>query len=411
MLPPGSCQVVVRDDFAMPDRNRLYELIRTTTALWLPFLFWLSAATGQVSPRDTFAGGTLCHLADHEAAPRLSVTVRPPTAEPRTGDPIELEWSVDSGFRPECRTPLYLMLATPMRTRFEGEKFLAFPPGADGPFGIKRQLEQTRVMVPLHLGPQQHKGTLRIKAYEAGPLKLEWALVEVSKLTANPQSRKDIATGLVRATAPIPVGNGITVVGGNPLIVVRDQFTTGRPKNVIWSNSGEFELQVYDGFYRVIDRRTKELLLERAGKYPNFSPTSRFLGAVAEGFEVIDLYSGEVIAAGAALIKERGFYSAVHLAAWSPGDAVLGLSTGSWAGIEVQQTLIDGSERSFPTTHCHGCTGSDTPMVLDLDAGVVAYFDELQLRLPRMVGLGEFAGSVHWQRSGEPGGTTPDPGN
>ena len=76
--------------------------------------------------------------------------------------------------------------------------------------------------------------------------------------------------------------------------MVRDQFATETPKRVIHSNSGEFSLQVFESFYRVLDAKTGELLQERTGWDPNFSPTSRFLGAYSAGagFEIIDLYSG-----------------------------------------------------------------------------------------------------------------------
>ena len=72
--------------------------------------------------------------------------------------------------------------------------------------------------------------------------------------------------------------------------MVRDQFSTDTPKRVVRSNSGEFELQIFDEFYRVIDTKSRELLQERAGWDPNFSPSGRFLGAYANGpgFEVID---------------------------------------------------------------------------------------------------------------------------
>ena len=80
-------------------------------------------------------------------------------------------------------------------------------------------------------------------------------------------------------TQSAAVGDNISIVAGNPSIVIRDRFAVETPKAVIRSNSGEFELQVFDDYYRVIDVHTGELLQERAGWSPNFSPSSRFLGA------------------------------------------------------------------------------------------------------------------------------------
>ena len=206
-----------------------------------------------------------------------------------------------------CRTPLYLVLSTPNRTRFEGEKFLAFPPGAAGPYAIKHQLGRTRVFVPLHLGKSQASGTVLIKVYKDGPVVLDWALVEVPKLTANPKTAKDFAHGKERVGAVTRIGEGLSVISGNPTIVIRDHFPVEAPKKAIRSNSGEFDLQIFDKFYRVLDSKTGELLLERNGWDPNFSPSSRFLGAFADGpgFEIIDLYSGTVVTEASCLSGYR----------------------------------------------------------------------------------------------------------
>jgi hypothetical protein len=79
---------------------------------------------------------------------------------------------------------------------------------------------------------------------------------------------------------------------GKPEILVRDAFapnlaTSGaafeRPKKIIVANSGEFSLQFFSRFYRVYDAATGELVLERTGINPNFSPSSRFICAFADG--------------------------------------------------------------------------------------------------------------------------------
>jgi hypothetical protein len=216
-----------------------------------------------------------------------------------------VEWQVSGDLNLGCRTPLYLVISTPVRTRFEGERFLAMPAGAEGPYGIKPRIDRTRIFVPLHFGAEQLKGTLKIKSYQAGPLPLEWALVEVPKRIADPKTKADFVTGQERVSEPTSLGNNIVVVAGNPTVTVRDQFSTDSPTKVIWSNSGEFALQIFKSFYRLLDRRTGELLLERGGRDPNFSPSGRFLGAFANGpgFEVIDLYAGQVVTSTTALFQ------------------------------------------------------------------------------------------------------------
>jgi hypothetical protein len=161
-------------------------------------------------------------------------------------------------------------------------------------------------------------------------------------------------------------------------IVIRDQFTTAPPKRVVQSNSGEFQLDIYDSFYRVIDLKTGALLLERAGWDPNFSPTSRFLGAFAKGagFELWDLHSGTLILVTSQLMDRGDFRGGrVNLLAWSPGDAYAVFSVGRNGGIHVQPAIVDSSGASFPDTvkarvlvfldACHsGAAGAMAPMMM-----------------------------------------------
>ena len=47
------------------------------------------------------------------------------------------------------------------------------------------------------------------------------------------------------------------------------QFSTEAPKQSFHSNSDEFDFQVFEGFYRVLDARTGEPLQEQTGWSPN----------------------------------------------------------------------------------------------------------------------------------------------
>jgi hypothetical protein len=262
-----------------------------------------------------------------------------------------------------------------MRTRYEGEKFLALPAGAPAPYAIKHHLDRTRIFVPLHVGSRQAQGSMVVKVYETGPFELDWALVEVPKLVANPEKKTDFAIGEELATQTTPLGSAISIISGNPTIVVRDSFSTETPKQSFRSNSGEFDLQVFEGYYRVIDARTGELLQERAGWDPNFSPTSRFLGAYSAGpgFEIVDLYAGKVVTSNDILLRERKFTGNISLAGWSEGDSFVGLSFQSFGGIEVLQSLVDGFHRSFPYTNCHYCRGINSSLRVDSEAGIISY--------------------------------------
>ena len=302
------------------------------------------------------------------------MSVTPQAGEVRTGDPITISWKA---------APSRSLLPNPALSRahdadaheIRGEKFLAIPERVKRPTAHNIARDRTRVFVPLHLGTRQNQGEVIVKVYEAGPLSLDWALIEVPRITREPQTKKDLAIGRERGTAPVALGRAITVIPGNPAIVVRDHLSTDTPIEVVRSNSGEFELHVFDGFYRVLDAKSGELLHERSGLDPNFSPTSRFLGAYSAGpgFEIIDLYSGQVVTSNDILHRERGFKGNVHMAAWSPGDAILALSIQGWGGIEVQQSLVDGSHRSFPNTSCHYCRGIGSALRVDIEAGIVSF--------------------------------------
>jgi len=360
--------------------SRVHGLIHLLRAF--PLSVWASLFTAAAASAATPATvrGTTCEVTQASAVrpgSKVVVTVDTRASSVRTGDRIAVSWKA-TGLDLGCRTPLYLVLTTPMRTRFAGDKFLAVPRGADAPYGIRHRQDRTRVFIPLHVGPGQAQGTLAVKVYETGPFQLDWALIEVPRLVADPHKRTDFAIGEEQATAATPLGNGISIVSGSPAVVVRDSFSTDVPRHTFRSNSGEFDLQVFDGYYRVLDARTGELLQERAGWDPNFSPTSRFLGAFAAGpgFEIIDLYAGQVVTANDILVRERGFRGTIDVAAWSAGDAFFALSIEGWGGIELQQSLVDGSQRSFPTIGCHGCLGITRTLHLDADAGIVAYGGE-----------------------------------
>src|SRR5208337_3214044 len=219
--------------------------------------------------------------ASFQAAPKITVQM-PAQAPIRAGEPVEIRWTSEARRSEDCRYPLYLVFTTNARVRFEGEGFLAMPPGGKGPYGIAGKLDRTRVFIPLHALPEAASGAFKVKFFSAGANSIGWF---VTGLSADFRDRER-RTSRVLAAAEEPVK--VVVENGKPAIVVRDSFapdiaTAGakieHPKKKVISNSNEFELQVYDKFYRVYDIRTGELVIERAGRNPNFSPSSRFIGA------------------------------------------------------------------------------------------------------------------------------------
>jgi hypothetical protein len=301
----------------------------------------------------------------------------------RVGEPVEIRWHSTGSRTANCRSPLYLVFTTSARVRFEGEGFLAMPPGAAGPYSIGQSQDQTRVFIPLHGLPETASGTFKVKFYSSGANTVSWFVAGLVPSSDKPARR----TAKVLAAADEPLT--MTVATGKPAIVIRDAFapdvsTAGVgieiPKKRVVSNSNAFELQVFEKFYRVLDVKTGEIVIERVGVNPNFSPSSRFLGAFAEGigFEIVDLYADSLVVASAPLNRNGGYEGTAHLAAWSYNDAIVALSFWGWGGVYVKQNLIDGPGVGDGAASCHACQGIGTALFVNIDTGIVSWSGQQQ---------------------------------
>jgi hypothetical protein len=296
----------------------------------------------------------------------------------RVGDPVQVRWSSKGQRDKDCTRPLFLVFAVSGRVRFSGSGFVAAPPGANGPYDIADHLNETRVFIPLHALPPTASGSFRVRFFTAGQNNVRWFVSSLS------QDFRDIAertaTTLIEAQSSMRIEVGV----GKPTIVVRDSFApniaTGsgsieHPSKKLISNSGEFELQVFDKFYRVYDTASGELVLERAGVQPNFSPTSRFIGAFTDGagFEIVDLYADHVVVTGGQLNRSGKYVGPVDVAAWGRQDGLIALSIWGWGGIYIQQALVDGEGAGDGYGDCHACHGIDRPLHVDYDSGIAEF--------------------------------------
>lgn len=335
-------------------------------------------------PRRADARG--CGAPEAELARQLrEVTVQ---AKPTTskavpiGTPTTFEWSFSGQLNDACRRPLYLVLTAPKRTRFEGTGFLAIPGGAPGPFEIKHDQEETRLFFPLHL-LDKRQGEFKIKSYEVGPLRVTWALVQAKSKVANPRVREDFALGQEYVSEVVKLANVARYTVGEPKIIVRDNFTLDKPKTVIRSNSGEFDLQVFEGLYRVLDATTGELLIERTGVDPNFAPGSRFVSAFVHGgqsihsfasdipapnLEIIDLY-----AQSSTLSAKPLFLAWVHSDAFFlPGELPCVRNSCS-AALKVWQALVDNDPLDLSgLTETYKSMPDNFQINIDIETALVA---------------------------------------
>jgi hypothetical protein len=263
----------------------------------------------------------------------------------RTGVPVRLRWQFRGDAYARCGTPLYLVFSLPERVRFRGTKFLALPPGPDGPFGIRYQSRRARALVPLHPGSATWGGEIDLHILQAGELTLDWALVEVPMERPAAGDRPRVARGQWVIVPGSDASRAFHVRLGPPSVVIQDHFASDRPAETVHSRSGELVLEVYPGRYRVLERRTGNLVVEGDGVRPNFSPTSRFLGAYRDGYsklDIVDLYSGERVATVSGGETGADYADVLGEVAWGPGDAFVAASLAGWGGVAVCQTLVDG---------------------------------------------------------------------
>lgn len=235
------------------------------------------------------------------------------------GDPIQVKWS-----RARDRLPdgvsAWLVIVSIDNVRFSGRGFYPLPGGTPGPLGIDFASKWMRAIVPLHTPDAQSRGKFGIKPYREGKFGLSWTVI--AKSSCGEKQLRDVGTYRVIAEAR------------KPRIVVQDLYDYSRPSAVIHSLNDRHELRVFDGYFQVFDRRSGAKLIDRRGYCPDFSPTGRFVAALAgrsDGacefytagenkpkFEIIDVVTGDIVA------------SPNPPALWAHGDAFMMVESKWW---------------------------------------------------------------------------------
>ena len=167
----------------------------------------------------------------------------------------------------------------PVRVR--GTGFYALTPEAKAPFRIKQLLQQTRVIIPLHVKGAPQSGEVTIRPLIAGPLKVSAAIIGYTQCGENPD--------------PAPIAFDLTVEPGAPEIVIADRFDLVKPDQIIASPKGDRRIEIYGPRYHLIDVATGALLADEIGEEPRFSPMGRFVIAnVEKHFSIRDSIDGRV---------------------------------------------------------------------------------------------------------------------
>ncbi|PSM19363.1 hypothetical protein C7T96_06635 [Nitratireductor sp. StC3] len=257
------------------------------------------------------------------------------------GDPVTVRWSRDGRAFPQG-TSAWLFVVTIDDVRFGGDGVIPLPGGTPGPLGVGFARKWTRAMVPLQTPDAPRAGRFEVKPFREGRFGLSWAVVAMSEcgewqLTETGTHRLEVEAQRYR-------------------IVVQDLYDYSRPRRVIRSRDGRYELRVFDGHYQVFDRKSGGKIVDRRGNCPDFSPTARFVAALggAPGepchfftagknkpkFEVVDLVSGELVA------------EPDPPALWAHGDALLVVPPKWWKMLQppghVISLLRDGPGGGLP---------------------------------------------------------------
>ena len=291
------------------------------------------------------------------------------------GSTFDVTWKSDGSIQSRKKIYEFIVFTMPHTVRFNGSGFLMLPPEVKLPFGFKFASDQMRVLFPLYL-PQRkirflprllpqskknqgtfQKGTFQIRPLVAGEFTLQWAYMVVNEcgdIVFSSQAKSQLMTFEVQAQKPV--------------IVVQDRVGMEEPEGVFLSPSKEYKLRVFKNRFQVLYADTGELVLERAGTKPNFSPGSRFLGyftdTVYSPVEIIDLFNQKII------LK----LSRIDVIAWGKNDSFLIIGSGSWGIIKVILPLLEKNNVFISDSSCHVCGAWETSqLAIDLENFLIRF--------------------------------------
>lgn len=303
-------------------------------------------------------GTTTTQLA---TAPRC----RPPNVSLQDGSktladqPTKFKWQTRD---PECKGIRFLVGSFPNAVRFAGKGFFALPPNENGPNGLDWDKDRTRIFIPIHYGLETASGSVSIRFLETGKLNVRWSYAEFTKFRG----------GKVKALVDISEAD-LLVGPGTPEMRIVDRFPDDLPEAVYLDASGFYRLQVWSHRYRVTERRTGVLIVERDGDRPAFSPTGRFVLSFrrdGHAVEVTDVLTRKVEGFLGNSDSQYG-YGRIDAIAWGASDAFLVVGQAGYGSISVWQTLIDrvpvvGSNLGGPVN-----AWMESTVEIDVDLGVV----------------------------------------
>ncbi|MEM8688672.1 MAG: peptidoglycan-binding domain-containing protein, partial [Pseudomonadota bacterium] len=237
------------------------------------------------------------------------------------GEHMTLSWRVPD---PALNTPLYLVLSFDASVRFGGTGFYALTPNAEGPFGISWESDKIRAIVPLTpSGKGRRNGSLQIKPMRTGPLRIESAIVQYVRNCMRETAK---ATGSFRAdifASPFPE------------ILADDATSLARASHRLLSATSAHYIDVFEGYFELVEKASGRRIARINGKYPGFSPAGHFFYAQRGGERFFgDVRSGRIVYAQ----KGTRFHG------WTKNDSFAAFGNNNDRELTIVPMLIDNGE-------------------------------------------------------------------
>jgi hypothetical protein len=249
--------------------------------------------------------------------------------------------------------PTYLVLAINGPVRLQTESVpgagsagpYALTPNAAAPFRLRQFVDQTRVVIPLHVPGAPGSGEIKIRPLAVGPLKVTAAIIGVTQCGEK--------------SDPAPISFDLTIEPGDPEIVIADRFDLAAPEQIIASPDGKRRIEVFGSRFHLIDSATGALLADDVGEQPRFSPTGRFiLVHETNRYAFFDAIDGKLIQEGL-----EAFRYNLDIV-WDDGDSFeVAAPPGELVGGPITiRSLLNENSRILVLS---GCTG-ETKLLRDV---------------------------------------------
>ena len=278
-----------------------------------------------------------------------------------TNDEVKIIWQA-SGVSGNSYKDSYgfIIFSLPNSIRLDGKGFMMIPPAEKLPLNIKIDEEKFRIVFPLKNISKKNSGIFTFNPLLTDKYEIACYYVIANRLNRFEILQKDIFEIIVQNTHP-------------ELIIQQFDYLNNlskKPKKIISSFDNEYEILVFKEQFRVFNKE-KDLLFEKYGINPNFSPNSRFLcfrnlpkikqhvlfkSLQPQLFEftVIDLFNFDEI------YKAEG----THLM-WSKNETIFFVCHAKWGYISVvfpflkssNNINIDDDHKLLPSNYCHACDG------------------------------------------------------